>query len=281
MLPATVLVGFFVFLPLGDSIAMSFTDFTLRRAGAERSWIGLENYRYFFGGERLWQAMRVTFVFVGGVVSTLTVTGIIIAVLLNQDLPGRRLMRSVSLLPWVTPTVISAILWMWIYQPQYGVLNYLLLRVGLIDSPVAWLANMRLALPSVMVTAFWRQFPFMFIVLLAGLQGIPNELYESAKIDGAGFLRQFWSITLPMLRNVLRVVMLMSIIANFRQFPLIWTMTGGGPVRQTTTLAILSYRHSFVRLELAEGAAVATVWLVIVLALSLLFMSLFRSREYQ
>jgi multiple sugar transport system permease protein len=132
-----------------------------------------------------------------------------------------------------------------------------------------------------MAAAFWRQFPFIFVVVLAGLQGIPQDMYESAMIDGASFLRRFYSITLPLLRNVIRVVILMSVIMNFRQFPLVWTMTGGGPIGRTMTLAVLSYRRSFVNLNFGRGAAVATIWLVIVLLFSIVFTRLFRAREYE
>ncbi|MEX2444148.1 MAG: sugar ABC transporter permease [Alkalispirochaeta sp.] len=281
MVPAVAFVSILIFLPVAQSVGMSFTDYTLSRGQGTPDWNSFENYTYLAESGALWNSLRVTAVFVVGVVTALVVMAIIIAVALNQALPGRRLLRSVALLPWVTPTVIGALLWMWILQPQYGVMNYMLTTVGLIEEPISWLANVDWALPSVMAAAFWRQFPFMFVVVLAGLQGIPREMYESAMIDGASFLRRFFSITLPLLRNVIRVVILMSVIMNFRQFPLVWTMTGGGPIDRTMTLAVLSYRQSFVNLNFGRGAAVATIWLLVVLVFSIVFTKLFKAREYE
>lgn len=281
MIPAIIFVGTLIFLPVVQSVGMSFTEYTLTRAQGAPQWNSFGNYTYLAESGDLWNSLSVTGIFVLGVVAALVIASIIVAVALNQDLPGRRLLRSVALLPWVTPTVIGALLWMWILQPQYGVLNYVLSALGLVEEPISWLANVDWALPSVMAAAFWRQFPFMFVVVLAGLQGIPRDMYESAMIDGASFLRRFFSITLPLLRNVIRVVILMSVIMNFRQFPLVWTMTGGGPIDRTMTLAVLSYRQSFVNLNFGRGAAVATIWLLIVLLFSILFTKFFRAREYE
>lgn len=281
MVPAVIFVGTLIFLPVAQSVGMSFTEYTLARGQGAPQWNSFENYTYLAESGELWNSLRVTAIFVVGVVTALVIMAIIIAVALNQDLPGRRLLRSVALLPWVTPTVIGALLWMWILQPQYGVMNYMLTSLGLIEEPISWLASVDWALPSVMAAAFWRQFPFMFVVVLAGLQGIPRDMYESAMIDGASFLRRFFSITLPLLRNVIRVVILMSVIMNFRQFPLVWTMTGGGPIDRTMTLAVLSYRQSFVNLNFGRGAAVATIWLLIVLIFAIVFTKLFKAREYE
>ncbi len=281
MIPAVIFVGTLIFLPVVQSVGMSFTEYTLARGQGLPQWNSFENYEYLAASGVLWNSLKVTGIFVVGVVAELVIASIIVAVALNQDLPGRRLLRSVALLPWVTPTVIGALLWMWILQPQYGVLNYILSRFGVVEEPISWLANVDWALPSVMAAAFWRQFPFMFVVVLAGLQGISRDMYESAMIDGASFLRRFFSITLPLLRNVIRVVILMSVIMNFRQFPLVWTMTGGGPIDRTMTLAVLSYRQSFVNLNFGRGAAVATIWLLIVLIFSVSFTKFFRAREYE
>jgi multiple sugar transport system permease protein len=281
MAPAAIFVGVLIFLPLMQSLGMSFTDFSLIRRQGTPEWNSFANYTYLVESGMLWNALRVTAVFVFGVVTALVVLGVVVAVALNQDLPGRRMLRSITLLPWVTPTVIGALLWMWILQPQYGVANYLLTSLGVIEEPISWLANVDWALPSVMLAAFWRQFPFLFVVILAGLQGIPKEMYEAAMLDGANFLQRFFSITLPLLRNVIRVVILMAVIMNFRQFPLVWTMTGGGPIERTTTLAVLSYRQSFVNLNFGRGAAVAAIWLAIVLLFSVVFTRVFRAREYE
>ncbi len=280
ILPASLIVGALIFLPVAQSVAMGFVDYTLRRNQDGGAWNNFTNFAYLIETGELWNSWRITLLFVIGVVTALIVAAVAMAIALNQRIFGQRLLRSVVLLPWVTPTMIAALLWMWILQPQYGVANFLLRRVGMIEQPISWLASIQWALPSVMVASFWRQFPFVFIVVLAGLQSIPVELYESAMIDGAGFSRRVFSITIPLLRNVIRVVILMSVIQSFRQFPLVWTMTGGGPIDATETLAVLSYKQSFVNLNFGRGSAVATVWLVTVLTFSVLFTRLVRTREY-
>lgn len=280
LIPAVGIVGVAIFIPVVQSILMSFRSYTLTRNATVRPWNDFANYREIFGSGELAHAFGVTFTFMVMVVVILFVIGMILALAFNRGGRHERLMRSVILLPWVTPTIISALLWSWIFQPQYGILNYVLTTLHVIQEPLNWLSSAELALPSVAIAALWRQIPFMFLMLLAGLQGIPREMYEAAAIDGANPIQSFFHITLPFLRNVIRTTVLISIIANFKQFPLFWTMTGGGPIDRTTTLAILSYRKAFVNLDFGTGAAVATVWLVSLVIVSLVYNRVFRPASY-
>ena len=168
--------------------------------------------------------------------------------------------------PWVIPTIISALIWMWLFQPQYGLVKYLVSVVtGGRVTDLAVLNNPSLALYGISVAALWKQIPLMTLLLLAGLQNVPGELIEAATVDGANKVQRLFHITIPYMKSVISVAVSMSIIENFKQFPLFWTMTGGGPDGATTTLAILSYREAFVSQNLGSGAAVTTVWMLLMI----------------
>jgi multiple sugar transport system permease protein len=280
MLPALFIVGIAIFIPVVQSVTMSFLDYRLSRNTDGHLWNSFANYQAMISSGDLQHAFAITFSFMILVVLLLFGIGMILALAFNTGKRNERLLRTLILLPWVTPTIISALLWSWIFQPQYGILNYLLTAVGAIGEPLNWLSSPTLALPSVAAAALWRQVPFMFLMLLAGLQGIPKEMYEAAWIDGTSAWQSFIHITLPFLRNVIRTTILISIITNFKQFPLFWTMTGGGPMDKTTTLAILSYKQAFVNLDFGRGAAVATVWMISLILISILYNRLFKTASY-
>jgi multiple sugar transport system permease protein len=182
--------------------------------------------------------------------------------------------------PWVVPTVISALIWMWLFQPQYGFVKYLvnLVSLGKVQD-FAMLNNPRTALAGVGIAALWKQIPLMSLLLLAGLQNVPQEINEAAMIDGAGKFRRFLSVTLPYLSPVIKVSISMAIIENFKQFPLFWTMTGGGPNNATTTLAVLSYREAFVSMNLGSGAAVTTLWMLMMILVVFFYNRVFRVQD--
>lgn len=279
LVPALLCTGACIFIPILRSVSLSFFDGSLESLSQGRRWLGFENFAAVAKGGVLARSLGITALFGASVTALMFLFGMALALLLNMDIRGKRALRSLALLPWVTPTVISALLWSWIFQPQYGLANYLLMAVGAIAKPIAWTADMTWALPSVMAAALWRDLPFMFLMLLAGLQAIPKELYEAATIDGAGKVVSFFKITLPFLRNVIRTTVLLAVINNFKQFPLFWTMTGGGPVDRTTTLAVLTYKEAFVNLDFGTAAAVSTVWLALLVGLSLAYTRLFGAAE--
>lgn len=280
LLPAIGIVGGFVFLPVVQSVYYSFFNFKLTRKKLPLIWNDFENYKTLWESGKLQNAFEITFTFMFMVVVTVLIMGLIMSLLMNRGRGGERLTRSLALLPWGTPTVIVALLWSWMFQSEYGVINFLLLKLHIIARPLSFLVNPNTALGSVAVAAIWRQLPFMFIMLLAGLQGIPKEMYEAAHIDGASPFRSFLHITLPFLRNVIRSSILVSIITNFKQFPLFWTMTGGGPMGTTETLAILTYKNAFVSLNFGTGAAVAASWMAVLIVFSLLYNRIFKEAQY-
>jgi multiple sugar transport system permease protein len=280
LLPSILIVGGFIFLPVVQSVFYSFYNFKLTRKKLPLVWNDFGNYRSLWESGKLQNAFGITFQFMILVVLVVFLMGLIMSLFMNRGSSGERLTRTLTLLPWGTPTVIVALLWSWMFQAEYGVVNFILMKLYIISEPVGFLVNPNTALASVGVAAIWRQLPFMFIMLLAGLQGIPTEMYEAAHIDGASKLQTFKHITLPFLKNVIRSSILVTIITNFKQFPLFWTMTGGGPMGTTETLAILTYKNAFVNLNFGVGAAVATSWMVVLIVFSLLYNRIFKEAEY-
>ncbi|XID92069.1 carbohydrate ABC transporter permease [Paenibacillaceae bacterium WGS1546] len=276
--PALLLLLFTIGIPIVKSLYMSFFEVSLLSMKSQ-VWNSFENYKQLFSDGEFAHAIGVTFRYVFSVVAIQFVLGIALALILNGKIPFRRALRTVILIPWVVPTLIGALLWMWLFQPQYGVLNYILQTLHVIDRPLQWLSDMQLALWAVMLAALWKQLPFMTTMLLAGMQGIPSDMYEAATIDGASKRQQFLYITLPMLKNTIKTVTLIACIENFKMFPLFWIMTGGGPVNATTTLAIFSYKTAFIELDLGKGAAIGAMWLVIMLLFSWVYNRLFAIGE--
>jgi multiple sugar transport system permease protein len=196
----------------------------------------------------------------------------ILALVLNSRIRAARFLRSIMMIPWVVPTVISALIWMWIYQPQYGLLKYLARVVsGGRVTDLAMLNRPVLAMFGIAIAALWKQIPLTTLLFLAGLQNVPDDMLEAATVDGAGSRVRFFSIILPCMKSVIKVALSMAIIENFKQFPLIWTMTGGGPNNATTTLAILSYREAFISNNLGSGAAVTTLWMLLMILVIFLY----------
>ena len=281
-LPAVILAVSFIFIPIIDSILKSFLDYGVRNIISRKpgEWNSFENYRKLFSTPELFKATIHTFSFVIFVIAFQFVLGMSLALVLNSNVVGARFFRSVMMMPWVVPTVISALIWMWLFQPQYGLFKFFVsvFTNGRIPD-FAMLNNPRTALMGISIAALWKQIPLMTLLLLAGLQNVPTDIMEAAVIDGAGAVRRFFSITMPYMASVIKVSISMSIIENFKQFPLFWTMTGGGPDGSTTNLAILSYREAFVGMNLGSGAAVTTIWMILMILTVGLYSKLFRVQD--
>jgi multiple sugar transport system permease protein len=229
----------------------------------------LHHYAALARSAPFWQVVATTAWFVVASVAAHLLLGLAVALALHRPFPGRTLARVVMLLPWVVPDVVAGIVWKWVFNPLYGVLNDLLLRAGLVAQPVDWLAHPALALPSVIVANVWRGFPFVMIILLAGLQGIREELYEAAAIDGAGPIARFRDVTLPGLRKVLVVALALDTVWEVRRFGLVQAMTGGGPGIATEVLSTQVFKQyfQFFRFEYASAMAIAMTGLLLVLSL--------------
>lgn len=274
VIPAMLIVAAFILVPIADSVRMSFTEYKMKNIlqGTPAEWNDFGNYLKLFSNNRFLPSTLRTFEFVLWVVVAQFLIGMVFALLLNSNIKGARFIRSIMMMPWVVPTVISALVWMWIYQSQYGLFRYLvnLFSFGRVTD-FGMLNSTTWAIVGIGIAALWKQIPLTTLLLLAGLQNVPDDIVEAATIDGAGYFTRITRIVLPYMRSVISVVITMAIIENFKQFPLIWTMTGGGPSNSTTTLAILSYREAFVSQNLGSGSAVTTIWMLLMILVVAVF----------
>jgi multiple sugar transport system permease protein len=237
--PAALLMIVLVGVPFLRALWLSFHKKLL---GADDApWIGLQNYSTLLADATFWMAVKNTFVFTSGSIVLKLVLGISIALVLNETLPLRNLWRSIVMLPYAMPTLVSVLVWKWMYNDVAGVLNYLATQAKLTDHPILWLGDPNVALPSVIAVNVWRGFPFFVITILAGLQTVPQELYDAAKVDGAGVWARFQQVTVPGVLPVIAVVTLFSTILTFNDFSIIWILTQGGPGNATQVLATLTY----------------------------------------
>ena len=280
--PAVIITVIFVLVPVVDSIYRSFFDYKVKNiiSGKPGTWNNFANYVKLFTNGKLPTAMTNTLLFVFGVVIAQFILGMALALVLNTNIRFSRFIRSIMMIPWVVPTLISGLVWLWMFQPQYGLVKYF---VGILSggkiTDFAILNSPTTAMLGVSVAALWKQIPLATLLLLAGLANVPEDMLEAAKIDGANEAQRFFKITLPYMKSVIKVTVSMSIIENFKQFPLFWTMTGGGPNNSTTTMAILSYREAFVSNNFGSGAAVTTVWMLMMIAVVFVYNRIFRKED--
>jgi multiple sugar transport system permease protein len=270
VLPAYAALMLVIFWPILNGIWISFTDSTLRTRNNPQ-WNNFENYSELIQTGELLGYLSTTAVYVIAVVAIQFVLGLAIALLIGNDLPGKNVIRGLFMLPWTIPSVVVSLVWLLMLQPEFGLINYTLGSLGLIDPHTQWAQNPMLAMPAVILASVWRQFPIMLVMFIAGLQTIPQELVEAAKIDGAGTFAVFRRVTLPFLRPVIFINVLLAIIRNFQMFTIIYTMTSGGPLGRTTTLAIATHQEAFRRFDWGKGAAIGVVWLGILVVITLIF----------
>jgi multiple sugar transport system permease protein len=251
--PVVICLAALVIYPFFFAIWISFTDRVIGRPG---TFIGFANYRYLFSGVDFQATVRNTIVLVISVQVLKFIFGLGIAVLLNQAIRARQFWRGLILLPWAMPGFVAFITWKLLYAPQGGAFNLMLLNTGLFDSHIDFLSSKALAMPSVVFASFWRGFPFWVISFLAALQTVPLELYEAAAIDGAGAWHRFRHITLPSIRHVLLVVVLVSTISTTNSFEAVWLLTQGGPSNATMTFPVLAY-FGMQNLRIGQASAVS------------------------
>jgi multiple sugar transport system permease protein len=277
LLPAAILILVLVGVPFLNALWLSFHRKLL--GAADAPWIGLANYATLLGDAAFWQAVRNTFVFTTGSIGAKLIIGLLIALILNEALPLRGLWRSIVMLPYAMPTLVSVLVWKWMYNDVAGVLNYLVGSAHLADRQILWLGDPNIAMPAVIAVNVWRGFPFFVITILAGLQTVPQELYDAAKVDGAGVWARFRQVTLPGIMPVVAVTTLFSAILTFNDFSIIWILTQGGPGNATNVLATLTYKVAIPGLELGKGVAVSVLMLPILVLLIVLLNRFISRRE--
>jgi len=269
LLPACVFLLLFMFYPIVYVILMSF--FKVNKLGDLVSFSGLANFRFMFDRPEFWQIIVRSCVWTASAVAVKTGIGLVIALLLNVDFRGRKVARSLVIIPWASSVPISAMIWQWTYNNDFGLLNHTLRTLRIFGEPPIWLAEPRPAFFANLWVDIWCGIPFMALMFLAGLQAIPQELYEAAEVDGATPLAKFRFVTLPLLSNVLTVATLLSILWTFNDFNVIYVLTGGGPGTSTDILITYIYKYAFQYLRFGPAAAMAVITFVILLTVSVLY----------
>jgi len=279
ILPSVAMITLLTLVPLLEGLIVSVQSQDMGRPNPTR-FVGWEHYiRALFEDDDFWSSLRRTIIWTIGSVAGAYCLALSLALLVNIDIQGRKFFRALFLLPWVVPEVSTALLWKWLYGDEFGILNFILKSLGIVSSPVLWLADPNLAMPSVIAVQIWKLYPVMFIVLLAALQNVPKELHEAAIIDGANSRQRFWYITLPFIRGTSVITTLLASIWSFQNFDIIYLLTGGGPAGVTKVLATLMYQKAFWGSEMGYAAAIGVLMLVVLLLLSIAYLFAYKVQK--
>ncbi|SEE17869.1 carbohydrate ABC transporter permease [Ruania alba] len=282
--PALVIVALLFLFPSIYNVILSLQEISPFQGPGDGEWTGLGNFEYVFGNPEFWAIARNTVFWLTALTVLLRIVfGLALAVALHSPVlrrwKVRGLARTLVLIPWMVPQVVAIASWRWLLDGSSGVLNQVLVGSGLTDSGVAFLAQTSTVWWSIVAIIVWRELPFVVMVLLAGLQSIPDEQYEAASLDGAGRIRAFRSITVPNLRPVLTVVVLVTVIQTFNNFVYVWLTTGGGPGTYTAVLATELYSMAFFANKLGAGAAIGLVMTMIMAVFAILYMRATRTED--
>ena len=278
MLPAAAFLILFLAYPLGLGVWLSLTDTKIGRSGV---FIGTENYEWLWDDSVFWLSVFNTLLYTIVASAIKFAVGLYLALLLNENLPFKAILRALVLIPFIVPTVLSAIAFWWIYDSQFSIVSWTLRHLGLIAANIDFLGDTWNARWSVIFANIWRGVPFVAITLLAGLQTVSPSLYEAATIDGASAWQRFRYITYPLLTPIIAVVMTFSVLFTFTDFQLIWVLTRGGPVNATHLMATLSYQRAIIAGQLGEGAAISTAMIPFLLAVVLISWFGLQRRKWQ
>lgn len=274
--PLLVWLALTIAYPLLSTVILSLQD--IRIIGTEGSFVGIDQYRTILTSDAFWSSTGRSVVWVLGNGLAQTLAAFIAALLLREAFPGVRIARVWIILSWIVPTVVVVIIWRWMLSASGGIVNYALVSFGVVERPIGFFSTGTSAFTSVILINAWRMFPFMTVIMLAGLMRIPEELYESAAVDGANAWQKFRHITLPGLQPVLFVIGLLGTLMSFNTFDVIWLLTGGGPAGSTTTLPVLIYDTAFKQYRLSRAAAMSVVTGILLLVFALTFIRLMSPR---
>lgn len=261
ILPAAIVMAAVILYPIVTTIVLSFTDAPLV-SRSQPSFMGLINYLNWLRNPDFWRSLALTLKYTVGVTVGSYVIGILTALLLNLDFPGRGVLRGLVLIPWAVPEVAAVMVWNWMFDYQYGVVN------SLVNTQVGWIIDASVAPWTVTIVTIWKQFPLATVILLAGLQAISRSLYEAAEVDGANTFQKFVHVTLPGLKPVNTVLVLMLILYTFKRISIVYLLTGGGPARATEILPITTYLEAFKYFRLGSSSAVGILCLILTLIIT-------------
>jgi multiple sugar transport system permease protein len=268
LLPAVVIMGSILLYPIINGLRLSFFEWQMRNLSKSPVWIGLRNYRELFADPFFWESFVVTLKFSFAVVVIELLVGMILALLLEKGIKGLRFFRTTFILPIMVAPVVVGVIWRFLYNPSYGKINYFITSLGF--QSVGWLSDPNIALWSVIIADIWQWTPFVFLLLLAGLQGVPKELSEASMIDGANYFQDLIHIKIPSIESVIWITVVLRMIDSFRSLVVVFNLTYGGPGLSTEVLSLHLYKTAFVGQRLGLAAANAMVLLAIVMVLSLL-----------
>jgi multiple sugar transport system permease protein len=277
----TIVVVFAVLLyPIIYSFILSFGD--VQFTHIERyNFIGIANYIRAFVDSSFINSLKVTIIFLIGVVTIKTILGTLIAVILKEKFIGRSIARALIIIPWATPFIVVGIIWKWMLNAEVGLINYLLLKIGIIDKYISFLASDHLALPSVMLADIWQGTAFFVIIILSGLQTIPDDIYEAARIDGAGGIKSFFLITIPLVRYPILISIVIGTIFSINAFDLFYLLTRGGPGNITTNTTLYAWNSAFRSGYLSFGIAISYLILILAICIAMFYIYILKKSEYR
>ena len=278
IMPVVLIITLIGIVPVIITISYSF-QYRVLTDPKDIHWVGLANYVKLFKTEMFWKSLKQTLIFAVLSMVGQLIMGFAGAILLNKNDKAVGITRTAVLIPWAIPGVITALMFSNIFNGPMGPINALLLKTGVVSAPISWLAKPKTAMAALVITDVWRGFPLVALMILAGLQTIPHSLYESASIDGANKVQQFFKITLPNIKGVLLVVLLFKTMNSLRVFDIVYGLTGGGPANSTSTLLFVGYQYLFKDMNYGLGSAMCTVITVLVFALSILYLSVMKSDD--
>jgi multiple sugar transport system permease protein len=275
--PSLLLLGGLVVFPILYNLWLSLFD--KHAFMPVQRFVGLQHYVYFAYDAEFWASVQYGVIYAGSTLVLQLLLGVSAALLLNEAFRGRNVLRGIVLFPYMIPTIVAVILWKWLLNDSYGLVNHWLVATGVVAAPVAWLGKDHI-MTSLVMTSVWQFFPFVVVTYLARLQTIAPELYEAAKVDGAGAWRRFRHVTLPQTRNVLFVIVLLRSIFMFTKFDTVWLMAGeGGVSRYVRTLPVYAYARSFTYLQAGMGATLAVLMFLLLVGVTLVYFRAFRTDE--
>jgi ABC-type sugar transport system permease subunit len=274
VLPSVIIIAVFALYPIIDAIWLSLHEYKLNMPALGKNFVGFQNYITAFKEVRFYRSLWNTTYFTIISVFLELVLGLAVALLMNRTFFGRGLIRASVLIPWAIPTAITSLMWKFMFNDQFGVINDIFQRLGWIDSYYPWLGSTGTAMTAIVITDVWKTTPFMALLLLAGLQVISKDLYEAAKVDGASTIQQFWKITLPLLKPAMLVALLFRTLDAFRIFDLVFVMTGGGPGNSTETLSMYAQTTLMRYLDFGYGSALAVITFLCILLICMVYIKI-------
>ena len=269
LFPAIIAISLIIVYPIVLSLDISFQDIKIAKLSSPRKEWTIINYKKLFYSHEFWYACFTTIKLILIVTSVCFILGLTTALLVNRKFYGRKLARLLVALPWAVPEIIASTIWMWLFDSTSGLLNWILIKIDFLDKPLNWFSNPTAAFSTVCAVMVWKGYPFISIMLLAGLQSVPKDLYEASKVDGAKKYQQFIFITIPSISPIIGVSLILLVLWVFRDFTIITLLTEGGPIGSTRTLAILTYETAFSYYKMGYGAAIGIVTLLFCLIVSI------------